>query len=143
MDNKCITAGNLKKNINYNREIFVYNNIYNHCSEKIIEQNGRGIEYCIYIPPGQVFGETIYNRNTCLSFLIKKLRNKGFDVLFEQPDKIIISWFDSSKRKHEIETNKFLCEENKKTQKYLGSGTDDKKKNGGLQFPKISPGSGE
>ena len=47
---------------------------------------------CIYSVPNVVFGLPLFNKMTCLEFLIEKLTKKGFRVYPMPPEHILISW---------------------------------------------------
>jgi hypothetical protein len=52
-----------------------------------------GNQYCVYQVPELIFGYSTYDINDCCTWLIKKLKNRGFtDVTLLEKNILIIIW---------------------------------------------------
>ena len=92
----------------------VFDNILELCYQRILNSNQKHDDYsCTYIVPNVVFGLPLYDINDCVSFIINKLIDKGFDVVYTYPTTIHISW------KPKIKNDKY--EKNDKNDKYANS----------------------
>jgi len=75
------------------RKIKIYEKILNLCYNKILNNNKQNDDYtCTYTVPSVVFGLPLYNVDECVSFIMNKLIEKGFDIVFAFPLTIHISW---------------------------------------------------
>lgn len=119
MDPEKVTSKSFRTTDNHLAELMMYRKVYGHCISKMQECNKRGLNHCIYRPPKILFGEKYYNEITCLSFIIKKLRNVGFDVIFKKPDFLFITWIKDSTTAETTVDNAFLNNEDTKTEKLL------------------------
>ena len=78
-----------KKNI----KKMVYDNIYKQCCEKIRYMNSQWHKTCCsFIVPSIQMGMPIYKMETCIIYLMYKLKQKGFYLEFLYPNKLNISW---------------------------------------------------
>ena len=76
-----------------NTRKMVYDNIYKQCCEKIRYMNGQWHKTCCsFIVPSIQIGMPIYKMETCIVYLMYKLKQKGFYLEFLYPNKLNISW---------------------------------------------------
>ena len=75
------------------RKIKIYEKILELCYQRILNSNKQNNDYsCTYIVPNVVFGLPLYDVSECVSFIIKNLTEKEFDITFAFPTTIHISW---------------------------------------------------
>ena len=75
------------------KKIKVFDKILELCYQRILNSNQKHDDYsCTYIVPNVVFGLPLYDINDCISFIINKLIDKGFDVVYAFPTSLHISW---------------------------------------------------
>jgi hypothetical protein len=75
------------------RKTKIYEKILDLCYQRILNNNKKSDDYsCTYIVPNVVFGLPLYDVNECVTFIIKKLTEKEFDIVFAYPTTIHISW---------------------------------------------------
>jgi hypothetical protein len=76
-----------------NTRKMVYDNIYKQCCEKIRYMNSQWHKTCCsFIVPSIQMGMPIYKMETCIVYLMYKLKQKGFYLEFLYPNKLNISW---------------------------------------------------
>lgn len=82
---------NQKKNL---QEIAVYNKILNrvHTRIKNTSRQRNNNQCCWYIIPEILLGASNYNNSTCITYIIKKLKENGFDTIYTHPNLLFISW---------------------------------------------------
>ena len=51
-----------------------------------------GINNCWFVIPSLIWGYSIYDINECSEYVVKKLKEEGFDVELYLPNIIYISW---------------------------------------------------
>ena len=78
-----------------------YINVYNICLNKIIEANKIYKSDIFFEVPNTLYGNKIYNKNECLTYIIKKLRNNFMDVLKISDNLIFITWINVKQNKNE------------------------------------------
>lgn len=88
------------------QKISVYRDILNKCYRNITNMARNGHKVCWYFVPFIIFGKPIYNVNACICFIIVKLKKKGFDIKYYQPNILHISW----EKKKNQEYDKYLLE---------------------------------
>jgi hypothetical protein len=75
------------------RKIKIYEKVLNLCYQKILNTNKQYDDYtCTYIVPNVVFGLPLYNFDECVQFIMNKLIEKGFEIIYAIPNIIHISW---------------------------------------------------
>lgn len=75
------------------KKIKIFENILELCYQRILNSNQKSTECsCTYVVPNVVFGLPLYNVNDCVIFIINKLIEKKFDVVFAFPTTLYISW---------------------------------------------------
>lgn len=80
------------------RKTKIYEKILNLCYNKILNNNKQNDDYtCTYTIPPVVFGLPLYNVDECVSFVMNKLIEKGFEIVFAFPTTIHISWKPADK----------------------------------------------
>ena len=84
---------NTKKNINDNK-IKIYQKILQRVHKKIktISRSRNCDEHCFYHVPEFVLGVPIYDTSTCITYVIDKLLDNGFNVKYIHPNMLFISW---------------------------------------------------
>jgi len=85
------------------RRIKIYDEILKNCHNKIVKHSNEDNDCCIYQVPEFKFGVPIYNLNSCMVYIIYKLRDNGFLVKYIYPNYIFISW-KKSEAERERET---------------------------------------
>ena len=76
----------------------VFDKILELCYNRILNSNQKNDDYsCTYIVPNVVFGLPLYDVNDCVTFIVNKLIEKGFDVVYAYPTTIHISWKPKNK----------------------------------------------
>lgn len=82
---------NHQKNL---KQLSIFNKILNriHKKIKITSRNKSGDKYIWFNVPEYIFGEPIYNKAECLSYLVKELESNGFFVNYLHPNNLFISW---------------------------------------------------
>ena len=74
------------------KRIKVYEVILKKCHQRIIKCASHEEDMYIYQVPEFKFGVPIYNLNSCMVYIIYKLRDNGFLVKYIYPNYIFISW---------------------------------------------------
>lgn len=71
----------------------IFDNILNKCYNriKLVSERSRQSS-CFFQLPQFVFGVPIFNSNECAKFIINKLVNEGFIVVYTHPNLFYISW---------------------------------------------------
>ena len=82
---------NRKKDL---KQIAIFNKLLNRIHNKIKIQSRTigGNQYLWYNVPEYIFGEPLYNIGDCISYLVKKLENNGFEVKYIHPNNLYVSW---------------------------------------------------
>ena len=89
------------------RKIKIYENILDLCYQRILNSNKQNDDYsCTYIVPIVVFGLPLYDVNECVSFIMNKLVEKQFKIVYAFPTTIHISWKPDDKINNKYENNK-------------------------------------
>lgn len=87
---KELTRAHIEKT---NARKMVYETIYKQCCEKIRYMNKQWYKTsCYFIVPSIQMGMPIYKMETCVVYLMYKLRQEGFSIQFVYPNRLIISW---------------------------------------------------
>lgn len=53
--------------------------------------------YCSYIIPPIIFGYPLYDINSCTLYVVEKLVENGFNVVYTHPNLLLISWYQKPK----------------------------------------------
>lgn len=82
---------NRKKDL---KQIAIFNKLLNRIHNKIKIQSrvGGGPKHLWYNVPEYIFGEPLYQKADCLSYLVKKLEDNGFEVKYIHPNNLYVSW---------------------------------------------------
>ena len=89
------------------RKIKIYEKILDLCYQRILNSNKKNDDYaCSYIVPNVVFGLPLYDVNECITFIINKLVEKEFNIVYAFPTTIHISWRPVDKFENKFENNK-------------------------------------
>ena len=82
---------NHKKNLD---EIAIYNKILNriHVRIKTTSRQRNNTHCCWYIIPEILLGVSNYNNSTCITYIINKLKENGFEIIYTHPNLLFISW---------------------------------------------------
>jgi hypothetical protein len=80
-----------KKNLN---TLSIYNRILSriHTKIKSISKKHNHEQVCWYIIPEMILGVNKYNNEECIVYIINKLKENGFKVLYTHPNMLFISW---------------------------------------------------
>ena len=79
------------------KKIKIFDKILELCYQRILNSNQKNVDCtCSYIVPTVVFGLPLYNVNDCVKFIINKLIDKGFNIVFAYPTTIHISWLPNN-----------------------------------------------
>jgi hypothetical protein len=76
------------------KQLSIFNKILNriHKKIKITSRNKSADKYIWFNVPEYIFGEPIYDKAECLSYLVKELESNGFFVNYLHPNNLFISW---------------------------------------------------
>lgn len=82
---------NRKKDL---KQIAIFNKLLNRIHNKIKIQSRSKLmqKYLWYNVPEYIFGEPVYDNGECISYLVKKLEDNGFEVKYIHPNNLYISW---------------------------------------------------
>jgi len=105
----------------------VFDKILELCYHRILNSNQQNKDYsCSYIVPNVVFGLPLYDINDCITFIVNKLIEKGFDVIYAFPTTIHISWKPKNKYdkydtydKNDISQSRYNIQKNNKNNSKL------------------------
>ena len=80
----------------------LFENILELCYQKILNNNKKYNDYmCTFIVPNVVFGLPLYNLGDCVTFIMDRLIQKGFEIYFAPPTTIHISWKPKNQQNHD------------------------------------------
>jgi hypothetical protein len=84
---------NTQKNINDNK-IKIYQKILQRVHKKIktISRSRNCEKHCFFHVPEFVLGVPIYDTSTCITYIIDKLLDNGFNIRYIHPNMLFISW---------------------------------------------------
>lgn len=82
---------NRKKDL---KQIAIFNKLLNRIHNKIKIQSRHvgSVKHLWYNVPEYIFGEPLYDNGDCISYLVKKLEDNGFEVKYIHPNNLYISW---------------------------------------------------
>lgn len=82
---------NHQKNL---EEIALYNKILNrvHIRIKTTSRQRNNSHSCWYIIPEILLGASNYDNASCISYIINKLKDNGFETIYTHPNLLFISW---------------------------------------------------
>jgi hypothetical protein len=74
--------------------ISIYNRILSriHTKIKTISRKHNSEQVCWYIVPEMIIGINKYDNMECIAYIIDKLKENGFQVLYTHPNMLFISW---------------------------------------------------
>jgi hypothetical protein len=91
-------------------KIKVYDELLSKCHKKIYQIcNGNNVSECLYKVPVYTFGSPLYNQEAAIAYIMLKLRKNGFDVVYEKPNIIRVSW-DKHKQTYFYDQDVLLLE---------------------------------
>lgn len=71
----------------------VYETIYQRCRDKILHVNNNLYKKSLWFNiPTVLFGLPLYNMDSCVCYLLYRLREQGFFVEYYAPNSLYISW---------------------------------------------------
>jgi hypothetical protein len=76
------------------KQLAIFNKVLNRINRRIVAM-GRSRSrdnYIWYLVPEYIIGETLYNKNDCIAYLVTKLTDNGFAVKYIHPNMMLISW---------------------------------------------------
>ena len=99
------------------RKIKIYEKILDLCYQRILNSNKKNDDYsCTYIVPNVVFGLPLYDVNECVNYIMNKLIEKEFNIVYAFPTTIHISWKPVDKNNNKSDSNKY--ENHKRSYQY-------------------------
>jgi uncharacterized protein (DUF302 family) len=69
-----------------------YHKIYSYVEKKIIECNNINMSQCYYEIPTFMLNLPLYSFDECRDYIIKQLKNNGFNVVIYNPKVLLIKW---------------------------------------------------
>jgi hypothetical protein len=76
----------------------VYQTILDKVNYRIILTNQKTNDcMCIFIVPRFIFGVPLYNMTNCIIYIMEDLIDKGFKVIYTDPNLLTISWKEKPK----------------------------------------------
>jgi len=76
------------------KQLAIFNKVLNRINRRIVAM-GRSRSrdnYIWYLVPEYIIGETLYNKNDCIAYLVTKLTDNGFAVKYIHPNMLLVSW---------------------------------------------------
>ena len=55
-------------------------------------------KFCLFAVPNYIYGLPLFNINSCIIYLTKKLSDNGFDIRFTPPNLLLINWEEKPKK---------------------------------------------
>jgi hypothetical protein len=90
--------------------IKIYDELLSKCHKKIYQIcKGNNVSECLYKVPMYTFGSPLYNHEAAIAYIMLKLRKNGFDVVYEKPNIIRVSW-DKHKQTYFYDQDVLLLE---------------------------------
>ena len=82
-------------------KIVIYEKILSQCHKRIQVASDNMEVYTIYIVPEYTFGLPKYDVLACSDYIVNQLKLNGFNVMFQYPNFVFISWkhIENSKEK--------------------------------------------
>ena len=76
------------------KQIGIFNKILNRIHKRITftGKNKRNEHHIFFNVPEYIFGEPVYNKGECISYLVVKLEDNGFQVRYIHPNTLFVSW---------------------------------------------------
>jgi hypothetical protein len=76
------------------KQISIFNKILNRIHKRITYtgRNKRNDKHIWFTVPEYIFGEPVYDKGECISFLVVKLEENGFLIRYVHPNTLFISW---------------------------------------------------
>ena len=90
-----ISINNLhqKQLMRQNNQLKIFEKILDKCYKRINLVADKSNEIsCFFLLPEFVFGIPLYDAQNCAKYIIKKLINEGFMVVYTHPNLLYISW---------------------------------------------------
>ena len=110
-----ISINNLhqKQLMRQNNQLKIFEKILDKCYKRINLVADKSNEIsCFFLLPEFVFGIPLYDAQNCAKYIIKKLINEGFMVVYTHPNLLYISWdIRYTKSNNNNNNNSFLSEQ--------------------------------
>ena len=76
------------------KQLAIFNKILNRIHKRIqlTGRNKRNDRHIWFTVPEYIFGEPVYNKGECISYLVVKLEDNGFQVKYIHPNTLFVSW---------------------------------------------------
>jgi len=72
----------------------VFNEVLRMCHLQIKKTSKNTSDcYCFYVIPSMVIGYPLYDINACTLYVVEKLVENGFNVVYTHPSLLLISWY--------------------------------------------------
>lgn len=113
-----------------NRKYKTFEKVLEICYQKILSTNKTSDECCCtFICPQVIFGLPLFNLMECITFIMEKLTEKGFDVHFAYPNNIYISWKPPQQEQQHYNTYLQLGQPKQRLQLEYNSGNGNNSNN--------------
>jgi hypothetical protein len=81
------------------KRIEIYENILDKVHQKIkLTSRTSADKFCFFSVPIYVYGLPLFDVNSCIIYLTKKLSDNGFDIRYTHPNLLLISWYEKPKK---------------------------------------------
>ena len=76
------------------KQLSIFNKILNRIHKRITYtgRNKRNDKHIWFTVPEYIFGEPVYDKGECISYLVVKLEENGFHIRYMHPNTLFISW---------------------------------------------------
>ena len=138
IDLNFLNSDNDAEILKKNKKEIIFNKILEKCHNKIIETKKTScVKFCNFSPPFFIFGESVYDYDELIEFLINNLTNNGIYVMRENYGDILIKWdIESLNKQKTLNINKSkkavdnICYyDSKNKEKKIDDNIDSKKLN--------------
>jgi hypothetical protein len=76
------------------KQLAIFNKILNRIHKRITYtgRNKRNDKHIWFTVPEYIFGEPVYDKGECISYLVVKLEENGFHIRYIHPNTLFVSW---------------------------------------------------
>ena len=76
------------------KQIAIFNKILNRIHKRITYtgRNKKNDKHIWFTVPEYIFGEPVYDKGECISYLVVKLEENGFHIRYIHPNTLFVSW---------------------------------------------------
>jgi len=83
---------NKKKDLRNKTRLKTFNYILNKCGKRIKIASNNLYTSCVFKIPSYIYGKPLFKVKDCADFILNKLRDKGFKLIYFEPNIIYIDW---------------------------------------------------